>query len=38
MNEIKTKLAEDGTITLPDEYLKVLGLQIGDEVILSNDG
>jgi antitoxin component of MazEF toxin-antitoxin module len=30
----RTKLAEDGTIALPPEYLQALGLQAGDEVIL----
>jgi len=34
MIQTKTKLAEDGTIVIPEEYRQALGLRIGDEVIL----
>ena len=38
MLRIRTKVAEDGRIVIPDEYVKALGLQVGDEVILELDG
>jgi len=34
MNVVKTKLGENGEIVIPAEYLQVLELQFGDEVIL----
>ena len=34
MPQVRTKLTEEGLITIPAEYLQALGLQIGDEVIL----
>jgi bifunctional DNA-binding transcriptional regulator/antitoxin component of YhaV-PrlF toxin-antitoxin module len=34
MNQIKTKLDEGGRIVIPPEYLQILGLEVGDTVIL----
>jgi bifunctional DNA-binding transcriptional regulator/antitoxin component of YhaV-PrlF toxin-antitoxin module len=34
MNQIKTKLGEGGRIVIPPEYLQVLGMEVGDTVIL----
>ncbi len=34
MNQIKTKLDEGGRIVIPPEYLQVLGLEVGDTIIL----
>lgn len=34
MNVVKTKLGENGEIVIPAEYLQVLGLEVGDMVIL----
>jgi bifunctional DNA-binding transcriptional regulator/antitoxin component of YhaV-PrlF toxin-antitoxin module len=34
MNQIKTKLGEGGRIVIPPEYLQVLGMKVGDMVIL----
>ncbi len=34
MHQIKTKLGEDGQIVIPPEYLQILGLEVGDTVIL----
>lgn len=34
MLEIRTKLAEGGSIVIPAEYCQALGLQVGDEVVL----
>jgi bifunctional DNA-binding transcriptional regulator/antitoxin component of YhaV-PrlF toxin-antitoxin module len=34
MNQIKTKLGEGGRIIIPPEYLQVLGMEVGDTVIL----
>lgn len=37
MATIRTRIAEGGRIVIPAEYRKALGLQIGDEVVLSLD-
>ena len=34
MEEIKTKLTEDGRIVIPIEYRQALGLQTGDVLIM----
>jgi bifunctional DNA-binding transcriptional regulator/antitoxin component of YhaV-PrlF toxin-antitoxin module len=34
MHQIKTKLGEGGQILIPPEYLQILGLEVGDTVIL----
>lgn len=34
MFQIKTKLGEDGQIVIPPEYLHILGLEVGDTIIL----
>lgn len=34
MIDVRTKLAEGGRIVIPAEYRQVLGLHVGDEVIL----
>lgn len=34
MKEIRAKLAEGGRISIPVEYRKALGLQVGDEIII----
>jgi bifunctional DNA-binding transcriptional regulator/antitoxin component of YhaV-PrlF toxin-antitoxin module len=34
MNQIKTKLGEGGRIVIPPEYLQILGLEVGDTLIL----
>jgi AbrB family looped-hinge helix DNA binding protein len=34
MKVIRTKLSENGEIVIPAEYLQVLGLEVGDMVIL----
>jgi bifunctional DNA-binding transcriptional regulator/antitoxin component of YhaV-PrlF toxin-antitoxin module len=34
MYQIKTKLGEGGQIVIPSEYLQILGLEVGDTVIL----
>ena len=34
MYQIKTKLGEGGQIILPPEFLQILGLEVGDAVIL----
>jgi bifunctional DNA-binding transcriptional regulator/antitoxin component of YhaV-PrlF toxin-antitoxin module len=34
MQQIKTKLGEGGQIVIPPEYLQILGLEVGDTVIL----
>ncbi|HKV59641.1 MAG TPA: AbrB/MazE/SpoVT family DNA-binding domain-containing protein [Ktedonobacteraceae bacterium] len=34
MLHVRTKIAEDGGIVIPVEYLQVLGIQVGDEIIL----
>ena len=34
MTDTRTKLTEGGRIVIPAEYRQVLGLQIGDELIL----
>jgi bifunctional DNA-binding transcriptional regulator/antitoxin component of YhaV-PrlF toxin-antitoxin module len=34
VNQIKTKLGEGGRIVIPPEYLQVLGMEVGDTVIL----
>ncbi len=34
MYQIKTKLGEGGQIIIPPEYLQILGLEVGDTVIL----
>jgi len=34
MHQIKTKLVEGGQIVIPPEYLQILGLEVGDTVIL----
>lgn len=35
MNSIGTKITNGGRVAIPAEFLKKLGLQTGDEVILS---
>ncbi len=35
---MRTKVAEDGRIVIPVEYLQALGAQVGDVVILELDG
>jgi bifunctional DNA-binding transcriptional regulator/antitoxin component of YhaV-PrlF toxin-antitoxin module len=34
MQEVKATISDDGKLTIPSEYLQVLGIKIGDEVIL----
>ena len=34
MHQIKTKLGEGGQIVIPSEYLQILGLEVGDRLIL----
>lgn len=34
MHQIKTRLGEGGQIVIPSEYLQILGLEVGDTVIL----
>ena len=34
MYQIKTKLGEGGQIIIPPEFLQILGLEVGDRVIL----
>jgi AbrB family looped-hinge helix DNA binding protein len=34
MHQIKAKLGESGQIVIPQEFLQILGLEAGDEVIL----
>lgn len=34
MDNFRTRLTEDGAISIPPEYLQALGLRVGDEVIL----
>ena len=34
MHQIKTKLVEGGQIVIPPEYLQILGLEVGDTLIL----
>lgn len=34
MHQFKTKLGEGGQIVIPPEYLQILGLEVGDTVIL----
>jgi bifunctional DNA-binding transcriptional regulator/antitoxin component of YhaV-PrlF toxin-antitoxin module len=34
MNAVRTKLGENGEIIIPPEYLEVLGIAVGDTVIL----
>jgi bifunctional DNA-binding transcriptional regulator/antitoxin component of YhaV-PrlF toxin-antitoxin module len=34
MHQIKIKLGEGGQIVIPPEYLQILGLEVGDTVIL----
>ena len=34
MDQVKLKLGEDGQIVIPPEYLQILGLEVGDTVIL----
>jgi len=34
MLHVRAKIAEDGGIVLPVEYLQALGIQVGDEIIL----
>ncbi len=34
MHQIKTKLDEGGGIVIPPEYLQVLGIEVGDTLIL----
>lgn len=38
MRRFKAKIAEDGTILIPDDYLQAMGLKAGDEVVLLLDG
>lgn len=38
MMHIRAKIAEGGRIVIPAEYRQVLGVQVGDEVILELDG
>ena len=39
MHQIKTKLGEGGQITIPPEFLQILGLEVGDAlIILFDDG
>ncbi|HLX56559.1 MAG TPA: AbrB/MazE/SpoVT family DNA-binding domain-containing protein [Ktedonobacteraceae bacterium] len=38
MELIWTKIAEDGSVVIPAEYLQALGVQVGNEVILELDG
>jgi AbrB family looped-hinge helix DNA binding protein len=38
MNTMKTKVAEGGRIVIPAEYRQALGLNVGDEVIVSLEG
>ena len=35
MNTIKTKVTEGGRIVIPVEYRQALGLNVGDEVIIT---
>ncbi|MUH01286.1 AbrB/MazE/SpoVT family DNA-binding domain-containing protein [Scytonema sp. UIC 10036] len=35
MQAIKTKISEGGRVVIPSEYRKQLGLEVGDEVIIS---
>jgi AbrB family looped-hinge helix DNA binding protein len=37
MPSVRTRIAEGGRIVIPAEYRKALGLQVGDEVVLSLD-
>ena len=37
MNEIRTKVGQNGRIVIPKEYRRRLGLESGDEVIMSLD-
>ena len=34
MHQIKTKVGENGQIVIPPEFLHILGLEVGDTVIL----
>jgi bifunctional DNA-binding transcriptional regulator/antitoxin component of YhaV-PrlF toxin-antitoxin module len=34
MNVIRTKLGPNGEVVIPPEYLQVLGIEVGDTVIL----
>lgn len=38
MMEFKTRVAEGDRVALPPEYLRALGVQVGDEVILRLEG
>lgn len=37
MNEIKTRLGQNGRIVIPTEYRRRLGLESGDEIIMHLD-
>ncbi len=37
MQEIRTKLGQNGRIVIPTEYRKKLGLESGDEIVLRFD-
>ena len=37
MASVKAKIAEGGRVVIPAEYRRALGLQVGDEIILSLD-
>ncbi len=34
MNGIRTKLGDNGEVIIPEEYLQVLGIKVGDTLIL----
>ena len=34
MHQFKTKLGEGGQVVIPPEFLQILGLEVGDTVIL----
>jgi len=40
MKDTRAKIAEEGSITIPADYLQALGLHVGDEIIirLEDDG
>lgn len=37
MHQIKTKLGEGGQIIIPPEFLQILGLEVGDALIILLD-